>query len=343
MGLFLLLHAPELCKTGWERNWTSTAVVWTPDGHSFTRTATVYDRLWNLRTSHCLVAIFITGRLTCVKDFVSFCVLPQHVTKSDERPIRLAKLCSFWPWILQSFPSTSCLEMLHEGRLFVVWKPELISVGCSGMRWGWVMVFWGQGLELVLTCVKREGDSGNVLNTCNVMESCQSLSVPWRVGGRRRRVHCLWRFVWWEEGVKEKERERTGKRIPARHVSFPSNESSVLSKNYWVASLMINSFKKYTKTQPTDILQKRPFPDWTITSRLTYAYAAWNIKTERWIMGWIILFVELIPNCSPTIQIPLSLLFLFFFFLFVFTEHFFLFPELCCIFSFFDDHLFHCN
>lgn len=32
------------------------------------------------------------------------------------------------------------------------------------------MLFRGQGLELVLTCVKREGDSGNVQNTCNVME-----------------------------------------------------------------------------------------------------------------------------------------------------------------------------
>lgn len=32
-----------------------------------------------------------------------------------------------------------------------------------------------------------------------------------------------------------------------------------------------------------------------------------------------------------------------YFFLFVFTEHFFLFPELCCIFSFLDDHPFHCN
>lgn len=111
------------------------------------------------------------------------------------------------------------------------------------------MVFRGRGLELALACVKREGDSGNMLNTCNVMESCQSLSVPWRVGGRRRRVHCL-HTVWREEGVKGKEREGTGKRIPACHVSFPSDESCVLNKNCWV-QLLLAKFreeirKKYT-------------------------------------------------------------------------------------------------
>lgn len=34
------------------------------------------------------------------------------------------------------------------------------------------MVFQAQGLELVLACVKTEGDSGDVLNICNVLE-CQ--------------------------------------------------------------------------------------------------------------------------------------------------------------------------
>lgn len=41
----------------------------------------------------------------------------------------------------------------------------------SGLQWnevgGRVMVFWGQGLEPALALVKREGDWGNVLNTCN--------------------------------------------------------------------------------------------------------------------------------------------------------------------------------
>lgn len=135
-----------------------------------------------------------------MKDSVPFYVLPQRVTLSDERLIRLAKVCSFWPQILKSFPSCPSLEKLYEGRLVVVWRPGLISVGCSGMRWGWVMVFRGQGLELVRACVKREGDSGNVQNTCNVMEFCQSLSVPWRVGGRRRRrVHCLQRVILYKE------------------------------------------------------------------------------------------------------------------------------------------------
>lgn len=64
-----------------------------------------------------------------------------------------------------SFPS---LEKLHEGGLVSPWRPELISVGCSGMKWrGRVMVFWGEGLEPALALAKREGDWGNVLNTCN--------------------------------------------------------------------------------------------------------------------------------------------------------------------------------
>lgn len=32
-------------------------------------------------------------------------------------------------------------------------------------------------------------------------------------------------------------------------------------------------------------------------------------------MGWIIVFVELMQNYSPTIRVPLSFLFIFFFFL----------------------------
>lgn len=46
-------------------------------------------------------------------------------------------------------------------------------------------------------------------------------------------------------GVKEKE-SRTGKRIPACHVSFLSDESRVLSRNDWVQLLLaakINSLK----------------------------------------------------------------------------------------------------
>lgn len=87
-----------------------------------------------------------------------------------------------------------------QGKISCCVEAGLISVGCSGMRWGWVMVFRGHGLELVLACVKRGGDSGKGLNTCNVMESCQRLSVPWRVGGRRkRRVHCLWRVILYRE------------------------------------------------------------------------------------------------------------------------------------------------
>lgn len=38
--------------------------------------------------------------------------------------------------------------------------------------------------------------------------------------------------------MKGKEREGTGKRIPARHVSFPSDESFVLNINYWVRLLL---------------------------------------------------------------------------------------------------------
>lgn len=38
--------------------------------------------------------------------------------------------------------------------------------------------------------------------------------------------------------MKGKEREGTGKRIPARHVSFPSDESCVLNKNYRVWLLL---------------------------------------------------------------------------------------------------------
>lgn len=69
------------------------------------------------------------------------------------------------------FPSYASLEKFHEGRLVVVWRPGPTSVGCSGMRWGWVMVFRGRRLELVLACVEREGDSGDVLSPRNVMES----------------------------------------------------------------------------------------------------------------------------------------------------------------------------
>lgn len=108
---------------------------------SFIQTSSVDNGLWNPINSHCLVAIFITCRLVCVIDSMPFYVLPQCVTKSDERPIRLAKVCSFWPQVLQSFPSSLSLEKLHEGRLVVVWRPVLISVGCSGMRWGWVYDF----------------------------------------------------------------------------------------------------------------------------------------------------------------------------------------------------------
>lgn len=97
----------------------------------------------------------------------------------------------------REFPSYASLEKLHEGRLVVVWRPGPTSVGCSGMRWGWVKVFRGRRLELVLACGEREGDSGDVLSPRNVMESWHSLSVPWRVGGwgRGRRVHCLQRVI----------------------------------------------------------------------------------------------------------------------------------------------------
>lgn len=69
-----------------------------------------------------------------------------------------------------------------------------------------------------------------------------------------------------EEGVQE--REEIGKRIPAHHVSFPSDESCVLNKNYEVQLLLaaeINSWMKYAK----DKLLRRPikayFSDGTIT------------------------------------------------------------------------------
>lgn len=75
-------------------------VVCALDCLSFTRTATAEDRLWNPRNSHCLVSLFIARRSACVKDSVPFYVLPQCVTRSDERPIRLAKVYSFWPQIL---------------------------------------------------------------------------------------------------------------------------------------------------------------------------------------------------------------------------------------------------
>lgn len=48
--------------------------------------------------------------------------------------------------------------------------------------------------------------------------------MPWRVGGRRRRRHCLQRVTLYGERRlrkgEEKEREGTGKRIPACHVHF---------------------------------------------------------------------------------------------------------------------------
>lgn len=115
-------------------------VVWTLDCLSFARTATIAACLRNPRNSHCLVAILITCRLTCVKDSMPFSVLPQRVTQSDERTIRLAKLCPFRPQILSSFPSSSSLEKLHTGRWVVAWRPGLISVG---LQWNEVGVGHG--------------------------------------------------------------------------------------------------------------------------------------------------------------------------------------------------------
>lgn len=51
-----------------------------------------------------------------------------------------------------------------------------------------------------------------------------------------------------EEGVQK--REKTGKRIPAHHISFPSDESCVLNKKYEIQLLLAaerNSWKKYAK------------------------------------------------------------------------------------------------
>lgn len=56
----------------------------------------------------------------------------------------------FGPKFSPVSPSQPSLEKLLEGRLVAVWTSGLISVGCSGMRWGRVMVFQGQALELVL-------------------------------------------------------------------------------------------------------------------------------------------------------------------------------------------------
>lgn len=89
-------------------------------------------------------------------------------------------------------------KLLYGGLGWFQWA----AVEWSG---GGLWVFCGQGLEPVPARVKREGDWGNVLNTCNVMESCQCLSVPWRVGGRRR-VYRLQRvIVHWERRVCRKE------------------------------------------------------------------------------------------------------------------------------------------
>lgn len=125
-----------------------------------------------------------------------------------------------------SFPS---LEKLHEGGLVSPWRPELISVGRSGMKWrGRVMVFWGEGLEPALALAKREGDWGNVLNTCNRW----NLVNVWEcLGGwegdeeeecivsREPELHRR------EEGVQEKKKTRLVPQIPAHHISFPSDES----------------------------------------------------------------------------------------------------------------------
>ena len=197
----------ELCKVGWKRNWSSTAVVWTLDCSSFAQTSIADDSLWNPGATHCLVAIFITCSLARFRDSVFFC----FASACNPRWWKADQIWLNWVGFglkFSSFPFSLSLEKLHRERLAVVWRPGLMSVGCSGMRWGWVLVFWGQGLELVLTCVKRECDSGNMLSVYNVMESCQSLSVPLRVGGRRRRVHCLWRVVLYGERKVWRERKK---------------------------------------------------------------------------------------------------------------------------------------
>lgn len=218
-----------------------------------------------------------------------------------------------------------------RGRLVVVRKPELTSVGCSGIRRGQVTVFRGRELELDLACVKREGGSSDVLNTCNVMESFQSLSVPWMVGGSRRRVHCLWKVILYGE----RRMWRTGKRIPSRHISF-SWEPCVGTEMTWYCCFLLLRWIPLRNVQTmhtSDTLQRL----WKHRELKADSMCA-QTDTEGWIMGWMIELVERMLNYSPTIHNPLLILFIS-----SLQGPYFLFPEGCCAFGFFDDHLFHCN
>lgn len=84
MGFFPCCFLPhELCKAGWERNWTSTAVR-TSDCPCSMCTATADDRLWNPRISLSVVAV-LPCSLACVKDSLCFFyVLPQRVKSQSD-------------------------------------------------------------------------------------------------------------------------------------------------------------------------------------------------------------------------------------------------------------------
>lgn len=148
----------------------------------------------------------------------------------------------------------------------------------SGLQWNEVGVGYGfprPGLELVVACVKREGDSSNVLNTCNVMESCQSLSVPWRVGGRRRRVHCLQRVILY--GEKRVWRERKANRLEREFLPvtfhFQVMRAVCWTKITGYSCFSLNSEKKYTKNTPFGHPSRVSSSDWTNSGnwRLTCA------------------------------------------------------------------------
>lgn len=102
-------------------------------------------RFWNSRTSHCLSFISCSGS-SCVRDSKTCWSLLQQVTQSDERPIELSKVCSLWLQILER------ILLISQGwKSFIVWKPGLISVGYTGMKWGdglWVSetMDWNQFL-----------------------------------------------------------------------------------------------------------------------------------------------------------------------------------------------------
>lgn len=136
------------------------------------------------------------------------------------------------------------------------------------------MISRGQTLELVLACIKSEGDSGSMLNICNVMESCQNLSVPRRVGvsgrrtrrRRRRRVHCLWRVVYcMERGGCEGERKETGLEREFLPVTFHFQVMRALCRTKKLVGTVFMPLRWIPRRKPVRCPAGVCFSDWTIT------------------------------------------------------------------------------